>query len=317
MIQVFISYSHKDREYAHKLADELTRREIEPWIDDRIDYGTNWPRVIQENLDKCPGFIVIMSSNAYNSDWVQNEVSYAQGSRKAIFPILLEGKAWVSFAAKQYADARNGELPPDSYFETIKEQLGRQTVKLPYPKVMGIEMLPGPPEAGHLVDRIVDHIMKAVSSASSAEWDVGLFRISYTYPPKTDPKKKVSLPAQYSLDSEILNTNLFRRYNARAYQENEGDFEKFSHKGHARVKRQPEHVFGYLSKEEGLYRLGKSAFKERMNLELSLFSRKYLTENDVKEFAVKLVAIHKAHHIPVSEIDVKVVERPTNHERKR
>jgi len=129
MAHVFISYSHKDKAYARKLTHELERQGIEAWIDDRIDYGSQWPRVIQENLDACPGFVVIMSSNSYNSDWVQNEVSYAQDEKKAMFPILLEGKRWVSFAAKQYADTRNGELPPNSYFSTIKKQLGIKTAR--------------------------------------------------------------------------------------------------------------------------------------------------------------------------------------------
>ena len=41
MAHVFISYSHKDKEYARKLADELKRRGIDAWIDDRIDYRNN------------------------------------------------------------------------------------------------------------------------------------------------------------------------------------------------------------------------------------------------------------------------------------
>ena len=45
-------------------------------------------------------FIVIMSSNAYNSEWVQNEVSYAQGKRKAIFPILI-GRRCLGFICGQ------------------------------------------------------------------------------------------------------------------------------------------------------------------------------------------------------------------------
>ena len=53
MAHVFISYSHKDKEYARKLADELKRWGIDAWIDDRIDYGTTWPHVIQENINAC------------------------------------------------------------------------------------------------------------------------------------------------------------------------------------------------------------------------------------------------------------------------
>lgn len=43
MPEVFISYSHKDGKYAHRLADELIRYSIDVWIDERIDYGERKP----------------------------------------------------------------------------------------------------------------------------------------------------------------------------------------------------------------------------------------------------------------------------------
>src|SRR5215216_3608193 len=61
---VFVSYSHKDSEYTHKLAEEMERHNIPVWIDDRIDYGTRWPQVIQEKIDSCQVFVLIMSDNA-------------------------------------------------------------------------------------------------------------------------------------------------------------------------------------------------------------------------------------------------------------
>ncbi len=131
---VFISYSHKDVDYARKLATELRKHSIEVWMDDRIDFGTQWPRVIQENLEASAAVIVIMSTNAYKSDWVQSEVSFAQAEKKTIFPILLEGKAWVPLAATQYVDARTGDLPPQSYFKRVANHIStmpmiRETVQ--------------------------------------------------------------------------------------------------------------------------------------------------------------------------------------------
>ena len=118
---VFISYSHKDKEYAYKLAKEFEHKLISAWIDDRIDYGTQWPQVIQENLDACQIFIVIMSPNAYKSQWVQNEVIYAQKKKKKIFPLLLYGEEWLSLAATQYFDVRDEKMPSESFFSQIKK----------------------------------------------------------------------------------------------------------------------------------------------------------------------------------------------------
>ncbi len=121
MPRAFISYSHKDKEYAHKLADELSRNKIEVWIDDRIDYGAQWPHVIQSNLEGCPIFILLMSAHSYRSTWVQNELAFAQLKGKAIYPLLLEGEGWLSVASIQYADVRNGQLPPEQFIRAIRE----------------------------------------------------------------------------------------------------------------------------------------------------------------------------------------------------
>ncbi len=119
MTKAFISYSHKDKEYAYKLADELARWGIEPWIDGRIDYGTQWPRVIEQNLNDCDSFILIMTPNSKGSDWVHNELTYAQSEKKQIFPLLLEGKTWLPVASIQHVDVRGGVLPPESFFKML------------------------------------------------------------------------------------------------------------------------------------------------------------------------------------------------------
>ncbi|MFN8378747.1 MAG: toll/interleukin-1 receptor domain-containing protein, partial [Anaerolineae bacterium] len=89
MCHAFISYCHKDSEFAHQLADELESREFSVWIDRNIEYGSNWTKEIQESLDSCGAFIVVMTPNSFASDWVQKELARALHKRKQVFPILL------------------------------------------------------------------------------------------------------------------------------------------------------------------------------------------------------------------------------------
>jgi hypothetical protein len=133
MADVFISYSHKDSDYAHRLADELRSRQVDVWIDDRIDYGDQWPRVIQDNLAACRVFIVVMSPRSFNSMWVQNEVSYAQANRKSIFPLLLEGDVWLSMSAMQFVDVQTGEIPPEKFFDRLARELNKPVPPAPRP----------------------------------------------------------------------------------------------------------------------------------------------------------------------------------------
>jgi len=120
---IFISYSHKDKEYVHKLQHAFKSRGMDVWIDDRIDYGTEWPKVIQKNLDECDAFVVVVSENAYDSKWVQNELTRADRKKKPFFPLLLQGDPWLSVEAVQYVNVTDGSLPNEDFFQRIASVL--------------------------------------------------------------------------------------------------------------------------------------------------------------------------------------------------
>ena len=301
MAHVFISYSHKDKEYAHKLADELKNWGIEAWIDDRIDYGTQWPRVIQENLDACPGFIVIMSPNSYDSDWVQNEVSYAQSNRKAMFPILLQGKAWVSFAAKQYADVRNGEMPPNKYFETIREQLRSYMVQ-PQPGFQ-VPNAPRLPADQKLNEQIVNHIMDSVKNSSDNYWGIGMFEVRHTVPKKNAPKWVTT--QEYFLSSAIVNINLLQRYDEKAYQDYTRNMERITKKEKTIEEgSQKDQVSIQLDNFRTTLQ-DQNRLREKLNLQVFMRSQFEFSEEDVRKFVKKLIDVHKAHNIPIGKIKTR------------
>ncbi|MGA7192350.1 MAG: SUMF1/EgtB/PvdO family nonheme iron enzyme [Anaerolineales bacterium] len=116
---IFISYSHKDRDYVHKLQDALQTEGFEVWIDDRIDYGDEWLMVIQDQLDACDAFVVVASENSYKSKWVQKEVTRAQRINKPFFPLLLSGNPWLSIESTQYVDVKDKSLPPERFYKRL------------------------------------------------------------------------------------------------------------------------------------------------------------------------------------------------------
>lgn len=121
MGHIFISYSHKDTAYAHKLASALQIKGLEVWIDERLDYGSQWPHEIQKQLDACSAFIVIMSPRSFASEWVQSELQRAKRKLKPVFPMLLEGdEPWLSVESTQYYDVRKGNLPDEKFFSAIE-----------------------------------------------------------------------------------------------------------------------------------------------------------------------------------------------------
>lgn len=119
MKHIFISYSHKDKEYAHKLREELQKAGFEVWIDDSIVYGVEWLKIIEKKLDECKAFIILMSKNSYASDMVQNEVTRAREKKKNIFPLLLDGDNWLVFQAKQYVNVTDQSLPTEKFYDDL------------------------------------------------------------------------------------------------------------------------------------------------------------------------------------------------------
>lgn len=127
MGHIFISYSHKDTDYAHALAESLQGMGFEVWIDERLDYGSQWPQELQKQLDSCSAFILIMSPRSYASEWVQSELQRAKRKLKPVFPLLLEGdEPWLSVESTQYYDVR-GEVDPDSKFYSILKNVMSST----------------------------------------------------------------------------------------------------------------------------------------------------------------------------------------------
>ncbi len=127
MAHVFISYAHIDRVYARKLADHLLASGFDVWIDDRIDFGSNWEQAIFEAVDTCAAFVVVMSPAAYRSQWVQRERLYAEAQAKPPFPLLLDGSVFPFYIAIQYYDVRGGKLPDPTFIEQLAQVVPRRT----------------------------------------------------------------------------------------------------------------------------------------------------------------------------------------------
>jgi hypothetical protein len=135
MSHIFISYSHRDTEYAHALADRLQGMGFSVWIDNRLDYGSQWPSEIQKQLDACGAFILIMSPRSYASEWVQSELQRAKRKAKPVFPLLLEGdEPWLSVESTQYYDVRDHRLPGEDFYADLKQAAALTETVQPAPK---------------------------------------------------------------------------------------------------------------------------------------------------------------------------------------
>jgi hypothetical protein len=87
--QIFISYSSKDRVFVHVLHEYLKELGYELWIDHSgLDAGDRFDDEIAKELEKSQIVLVILSADAIASNWVKDEIAYAQTKQKHILPIL-------------------------------------------------------------------------------------------------------------------------------------------------------------------------------------------------------------------------------------
>jgi formylglycine-generating enzyme required for sulfatase activity len=91
MTQVFISYSRKDLDFVERLAEDLKAAGLEVWYDlSGLDGGTRWGREIQNAIQQSQGFIIVLSPNSVESDWVEKEFMYAYHLKRKIVPLLYQ-----------------------------------------------------------------------------------------------------------------------------------------------------------------------------------------------------------------------------------
>ncbi len=88
--QIFISYSKKDSDFAHRLAGDLEAAGFITWLDRQsIRGGKEWRKAIEEGLISADAVVVVLSNSAIESPWVNHEGSLAVGREKHIIPVRI------------------------------------------------------------------------------------------------------------------------------------------------------------------------------------------------------------------------------------
>ena len=101
--KVFISYSHKDEDWKHRLSTQLQVLEeqglLELWCDRDIESGRVWEEEINANLAAAKIAVLLISSNFLTSKFVMTkEVPYLLSQHEAagmrIIPVLMKACVW-------------------------------------------------------------------------------------------------------------------------------------------------------------------------------------------------------------------------------
>ena len=88
-LDVFVSYSRADSDFARKLNDALQVQGKTTWFDqESIASGADFQREIYRGIENANNFLFVISPNAVGSPYCADEVEYAQKLNKRIVTIL-------------------------------------------------------------------------------------------------------------------------------------------------------------------------------------------------------------------------------------
>ncbi len=102
--QIFISHAYEDSQLAHRLANDLEQHGWQVWIaPDSIQPGEKWVAAINRGLAESGVFLLLISEQAAQSQWVNSETNIA---------IQWEHEAKVRFIPLQVDSRSLAEIPP-------------------------------------------------------------------------------------------------------------------------------------------------------------------------------------------------------------
>ncbi|MBL8166340.1 MAG: toll/interleukin-1 receptor domain-containing protein [Anaerolineae bacterium] len=122
---IFISYSHVDRDFATHIASALAKEGVNIWIDvEDIPPGENWRNAIDEGLKTAEIMLLIISPESMASVEVQSEWNYFLDEKKQIIPVLYR-KAEIPARLRliQWVDFSRGGSQFDNSLALLRDRL--------------------------------------------------------------------------------------------------------------------------------------------------------------------------------------------------
>lgn len=94
-LKVFISHASEEKAIAGGLKESLDCCGVNAFVaHDDIETGTKWDEEILDQLRQCDAFVVILTENSKNSQYVNQEIGYALARRVPIIPLKVPIDPW-------------------------------------------------------------------------------------------------------------------------------------------------------------------------------------------------------------------------------
>lgn len=132
-LSVFLSYIIADRVYAHKLRGLLSQwPNLRIFTPEMLSAGEDWESKLKNELSQCDIFIVLLSSNSVDSNWILQELGAAWALNKPIVPVVTNpdvfSKIPLTLSEIQFIETKDLEKPEviNQIIEHYEKMLGLQ-----------------------------------------------------------------------------------------------------------------------------------------------------------------------------------------------
>ena len=127
-LDVFISYSRADSDFARKLNDELQLQGKRTWFDqESIASGADFAQEIYQGIKACDNFLFILSPRSVNSFYCEDEVKYAASLNKRFVTVLYQQMKSIDLhpelAKVQWIDFNQNERDFNANFNQLVRTL--------------------------------------------------------------------------------------------------------------------------------------------------------------------------------------------------
>ena len=127
---VFTSYAHSDKQHVYPIINSLNKAGINIWYDQGIPISENWKKSIAVNLEQSTAFLVFISPQVIDSEYVKKEISFALKKKKPFIGVYLQKTTLPAELEFEIADiqALSKHLMPETEFynqllETLYDKL--------------------------------------------------------------------------------------------------------------------------------------------------------------------------------------------------
>jgi hypothetical protein len=88
-LRIFLSYATADREYARRLRSLLSKRSnLRIFTTETLSAGEDWESRLKDELSQSDIFVVLLSLNSVDSEWVLHELGAAWALDKPIISVV-------------------------------------------------------------------------------------------------------------------------------------------------------------------------------------------------------------------------------------